>query len=157
MTALGHFYEWGESVAYSNPAVTDFKNQFVRDFPYGTDPTTSVLDSDIANAFQFVNININQGLFADQGSYTLGYLLLSAHYLVFALRASSQGLGGQYNFAQNTKSVGQVSEGFTIPEHISNNPYLLMLTKTNYGAQYLELILPKLCGQIFTICGATLP
>ena len=144
-------------MAYNNPAVSDFKNQFFRDFPYGTDMSTSVLDQDIAIAFVSTNVNISQDFFADQGSYTLGYLLLTAHYLVLNLRASSQGLNGQFNFLQASKGVGSVSESFAIPQRILDNPELAMYAKTNYGAQYLQLILPQLTGQMFTICGGAQP
>lgn len=144
-------------MAFNNPAVADFKNQFFRDFPYGTDPSTSVLDQDITSAFQFVNVNINPDLFGDQGSYTLGYLLLSAHFLVMNLRASSQGLNGQFNFLQQSKSVGSVSESFGIPQRVLDNPEWAMLCKTNYGAQYLQIILPQMAGQVYTVAGSTRP
>lgn len=144
-------------MAWTNPSVADFKSQFVRDFPYGTDPSTSVLDSDITYAFAITNINISQGLFPDQGTYTLGYNLLSAHYLVTNLRSSTQGLNGQYNFLQNSKAVGSVNEAFQLPERIMANPYWSMLTKTNYGALYLQLLLPQMAGQIFSVCGTTRP
>lgn len=142
---------------YSNPTIVDFQNYFVRDFPYGTDPNVSILDQDIGNAFFSTNFNINQGLFENQGSYSLGYLLLSAHYLVMNLRQSSQGMNGQYNFLQSSKGVGQVSESFSIPERIMGDPYWAMLTKTNYGQAYLQLLLPQLAGQMFNAYGTTLP
>ena len=142
-------------MSFLNPTVADFKNYFVRDFPYGTDPSTSVLDADIAKAYGLTNINFNQNFWADQNSYTIGYLLLSAHYLVMDLRASSQGISGQFSWLQSSKSVGSVSEGLSIPERIMNNPELAILTKTNYGTQYLFLLLPQLTGQIFTVLGTT--
>lgn len=144
-------------MAFNNPSIVDFKNQFVRDFPYGTDPNTSVLDADIGNAFIFTNVNINQGNWSDQGSYSLGYNLLAAHYLVLNLRASSQGINGQYNWIQNSKSVQGVSEAFSIPDRILANPLFAMLAKTNYGAQYLQLLLPQLVGQSFVAFGRTRP
>lgn len=144
-------------MAFTNPSVADFKDFFARDFPYGTDPETSVLDSDITKAFTFTNINMNQGLFADQASYNVGYELMSAHYLVTNLRASSQGINGQYSFLDSAKSVGVVNETFSIPQRILDNPYWSMLTKTNYGAQFLQLILPQLTGQVFVAYGRTLP
>jgi hypothetical protein len=144
-------------MSYNNPAVADFKNQFIRDFPYGTDPSVSVLDQDIAGAFLFTNMSINQDLWPDQGSYTLGYLLLTAHYMVLNLRSSSQGLNGQFNWAQTQKAVGAVSESFQIPQRVIDNPELMLLTKTNYGATYLQLILPLLAGQMFSVMGRTKP
>ncbi len=144
-------------MAYDNPSVADFKSFFSRDFPYGTDPSVAILDGDIGKAFQFVNINVNQALFSDQGSYNIGYLLLSAHYLVMNLRASSQGINGQFAFLESAKSVGSVSQSFAIPQRVLDNPDWAVLMKTNYGAQFLQLILPQLGGNTFISYGRTLP
>lgn len=143
-------------MGFTNPAVQDFKNFFTRDFPYGTDPNVAILDDDIAKAFTFANPNINPALFGDQGSYTTAYLLLSAHYLVMNIRSSSQGISGQFSFLQQSKSVASVAESFAIPQRILDNPALAIFCKTNYGAQYVQFILPQLTGQIFNVCGATL-
>lgn len=144
-------------MAFTNPQVTDFKARFIRDFPYSTDPAIGVMDQDILNAFADTNVSINPDLFPDQATWNLGYLLYSAHCLVQNIRASSQGLNGQYSWAQTQKAVAGVSESFQIPERVQNNPALMMLTKTNYGARYLELVLPFLVGQMFTVCGRTKP
>lgn len=144
-------------MAYENPSVADFKNYFNRDFPYGTDPNTSILDSDITKAFAMTNININQALFGYQSSYTIGYLLLSAHYMVMNLRTSSQGINGQFNFLEQNKSVSAVAQSFAIPQRILDNPDLAILCKTNYGAQFLQIILPQLAGNMFTVLGSTRP
>lgn len=144
-------------MAYTNPAVSDFKTFFVRDFPYGTDANVAVLDADITKAFSFVDVNMNQGLFSTQASYNVGYLLLSAHYLVMNMRASSQGLSGQFNFLQQSKNVGSVAEAFGIPQRVLDNPDWSILCKTNYGAQFIQLVLPQLSGQIYTVCGGTQP
>ncbi len=140
-------------MAYTNPTVSDFKNQFVRDFPYGVDINNDVLDSDITYAFQFTNAQITNALFPDQGTYALGYNLLAAHFLVTNLRASSQGINGQYDWLQNQKSVGPVSESFTIPDRIPQNAFWSSLSKTNYGQNYLSLVLPKLTAPAFAVYG----
>lgn len=142
---------------YSNPSVADFKAYFTRDFPYGTDPNLAVTDQDISKAFQLANINLNQDLWADQASYSVGYYLLSAHYLVMDLRASSQGINGQFSFLEQSKSVGSVSQAFAIPQRVLDNPDWAVLMKTNYGATFLQLLLPQLTGQIYTVCGSTRP
>lgn len=144
-------------MAYSNPSVADFKSRFVRDFPYGTDIATTILDQDIANAFQMSNVNMNPDIWSDQASYTMGYLLLSAHFLVVNLQTSSQGIAGQYSFLQQSHSVGSVSESFAIPQKILDNPYFASLAKTGYGAQYLQLLLPRLVGQSITVAEMTKP
>lgn len=141
-------------MAYTNPSVPDFKAYFFRDFPYGSDVNENVLDADIANAMQMTNININQGLFAEQSDYNVGYLLLTAHYLVMNLRQSSQGLNGQFSFLEQSKGVGSVNSSFAIPQRILDNPNWSMLTKTNYGAQYIQILLPALTGQMYTVPGS---
>lgn len=143
-------------MGYNDPTIADFKTKFARDFPFGSTPET-VNDSDIANAYATTTAVLNPALFGNQQIYTLGYLLLAAHHLVTALRASSQGVAGSYSWLTASKSVGSVSESFSIPQRILDNPVLALLAKTNYGVQYLELILPKLVGQSFAVCGRTLP
>lgn len=144
-------------MGWQNPSVAQFKAQFIRDFPYGGDPDSAVLDGDIANSYQFTNMNINQGLFCDQGSYTLGYLLCSAHYLVMNLRASSQGINGQFAWLEQSKGVGSVNASFAIPQRILDNPYWSAFSKTNYGLAYLHILLPQLSGQMFSVAGRTKP
>lgn len=145
------------SNGYVNPSVLTFKEYFTRDFPYGVDPDTSVLDSDINKAFGQTNVNINQNLFSSQADYTIGYLFLAAHFLVIDLRMASQGISGSYAWVVTSKSVGSVSESFQVPERIMANPEFAMLTQTNYGAKYLQLLLPRLTGQIFSVRGSTRP
>lgn len=137
-----------------NPTVRDFKDYFFRDFPYGTSKE-SVMDQDITSALSDADFNFNPSLFSTQEKYTLGFLCLSAHFLVMNLRASSQGVAGQYAWLQSSKSVGSVSEGLSIPQRILDNPEMAMLSKTTYGAKYLMLILPQLAGQIFSVHGRT--
>jgi hypothetical protein len=144
-------------MAFNNPTITDFKSFFVRDFSYGADPNTSIIDQDIANAYAETNVNFNPALWADQENYTLGYLLLSAHYLQININSSSQGISGQFSWNTTSKSVGSVSQASQIPQRILDNPLYAWLTKTNYGTRYLMLLLPQLTGQMFTAYGSTRP
>jgi hypothetical protein len=141
-------------MAYNNPSVADFKAFFFRDFPYTSDINTGVVDQDIAKAFQQANLSVNQELWGDQSSFSMAYLYMAAHWLVIDLRAA-QGVGGQYNWVTTSKSVGSVSESFQIPQRILDNPELAMLAQTNYGAKYLQMVLPQLTGQVFSVCGTT--
>jgi hypothetical protein len=143
-------------VAYTIPTVSDFKNYFVRDFPYGTEQV-SVMDSDISRAIVDAGINFNEALWSTQATYNVGFLLLTAHYLVLNLRASAQGIQGQYEWLLSSKGVGSVSVGISIPDRILNNPTFSMLTKTTYGAQYLEYVMPQLVGNMYAVCGRTSP
>lgn len=142
-------------MSYTNPTVADFKNYFVRDFPYGTDPETSILNADIERAMAETEATINTGLFSSQAIYNVGYYNLTAHFLVLNIRASSQGIAGQFAWLQTSKSVGSVSESLSIPQRILDNPEYAWLTKTNYGTKYLMMILPQLTGQMFVVCGGT--
>lgn len=139
---------------FSNPTIDDFKTYFVRDFVYGIDNTT-VMDSDIGKAFGQTDINMNPALFGTQANFTLGYLFLAAHYLCMDLRMSSQGVAGQFSWLQTGKSVGNVSESLAIPPRVLENPMYAYFSKTNYGAKYLQMIWPKLSGQVFTVHGRT--
>lgn len=143
-------------MAYAVPTTVDFKAYFVRDFPYGT-TVEFVTDADISSAIVDAGFNFNSDFFSSQANFSLGYMLLAAHFLVLNLRASSQGVAGQYAWMTSSKGVGPASEGITIPQRILDNPELAMLSKTYYGAKYLMFILPQLSGQIFTVCGGTQP
>lgn len=144
-------------MAYTNPDVQAFKDYFYRDFPYGTDPETSVLDQDIQKAYGQTNINISEAIWSNQAEYTIGYLLLAAHWLVIDLRMASQGIAGAYSWVTTSKSVGSVSESFQIPQRILDNPEMAQLAQTNYGAKYLQLLLPRMAGQMFNAYGSTRP
>jgi len=137
------------------PTVSDFKAYFVRDFPYGTDMETTVLDSDIQKALDKAALQINSKCLSDQAEYTQGYLLLAAHYLVMALRTASQGIASSYKGDVASRSVGGVSESYSIPEWINQNPLYSSFTRTGYGNEYLLMILPCLVGNILVVDGRT--
>src|SRR3990167_319570 len=123
------------------PSISDFKNYFVMDFPYGTGSDyTKVLDADITKAINEAAFLINEALFSTQAKFTIGYLYLTAHFLVTDLRNASQGITGAYNWLTASKGVGSVSEGYVIPEFLMKNPTIAMLSKTNYGARYVQII-----------------
>lgn len=138
------------------PSVAEFKAQFVRDFPYGSD-SSAVMDADITSAITLAGFNVNEGLFATEAEFKFAYNYLAAHYLVMSIKASSQGLGGSFNWIESAKSVGSVSQSFAIPEKIMNNPLYAMFTKTPYGAMYLSLVLPLTYGNVVAVNGATQP
>jgi hypothetical protein len=142
---------------YLFPSIPDFKAYFSRDFPYSDDPKSGVTDADISKAYGQARQNLNESLFANQEMFSQGFLLIAAHYLVIDLRMASQGINGQFSWIESSKSVGSVSQSFSVPDSIMRNPYLAMLSKTNYGAKYLELILPQLYGNVSIAYGRTLP
>lgn len=144
-------------MAYTNPDVEAFKSFFARNFPFGTDPTTSVTDADIVNAMVMTNGNINPCLFGTQQFYNPAYLNLTAFYLVNMLQAAAGGIAGVNQFLEASKSVGAVSQSFQIPDAYAKNPLWAMYMRNSYGAAYLMALLPGLTGQIFTVGGTTQP
>lgn len=144
-------------MAWVNPTIEDFKAYYFRDFPYGTDPNTSVLDADIAKAFGMVDPYFTEQYYSSQATYDYAYFSLAAHYLVMNLNASSQGINGQFNWLEQSKGVGAVNQSFAIPQKILDNPMLAMFSKTNYGAMYLETLIPRLVGACFIAPGSTRP
>ncbi len=144
-------------MAYTDPTVANFKSQFQRDFPYGTDPSIAVLDSDITLAFSITSNQINQGLWGTQNEYQYAYLYLAAHYLVMNLRNSSQGLSGAFAWLTSSKGAGGISQGLSIPQRVLDNPNFAQYYTTNYGAMYLNLLWPNLTGQMFVAAGRPHP
>ena len=142
-------------MSFTNPSVTDFKDYFVRDFPYGADIDEHVVDADISKAIDQALCQINENLFCSQTEYNTGFLNLVAHYLVMNIQASSQGLSGRFEWATTSKSVGSVSIGSAIPESITANPQYAWLSTTNYGLNYLMIIMPRLYGNMFISEGRT--
>jgi len=116
-----------------------------------------VLDADIAKAFAEAKIVFNQGLFGTDDEITLGYLYLTAHYLANDINAAQQGVAGAGSFSVASRSVGNVSESYAIPEAYTSDPILAFFAKSSYGLKYLSLVMPKLVGNMIAIGGTTQP
>lgn len=109
-------------------------------------------DSDILNAFQEAYINFNEGLFSDENTKMLVFLYLTAHYLTVDFN-NAMGIG-QLGIP-TSKSVGSVSQSFTIPAWLQKSAGLSMYATTGYGVKYASLIRPYLIGNIITVKGRT--
>lgn len=141
---------------YTNPTVADFKTYFFRDFPYGTDLAVNVTDADIAKAMLQTSQTINWILFpVGQTQYNIGYFNLSAHIMALNFQQSSQGISSQQDWLLNSKSVGNVSVGISIPQEILDNPNYAYYTQTKYGTAYLMMIWPYMKGMMFATIGRT--
>jgi len=146
--------------AWEKPTVAEFKTQFRRDFKYApdSDPTNLdyICDVDITNAYSQADVNFNPGLgFGTDAERTLAYLFLAAFYLVFDLQNSAQGVGSQSNFPISSKSVGNVSISFQIPESLMKNPSIAIYSQNGYGLKYISLVYPFLIGNVGTVWGTT--
>lgn len=117
-----------------------------------------VLDSDVTKAFAQAKIKFNQALFDTDADIEMGYLWLTAHYMVIDLQAALQGVassGGSFNVS--SRSVGSVSESYDIPEVYKKSPFVSFLAKTAYGEKYFSLIQSRLVGNTFVVGGGTRP
>lgn len=117
-----------------------------------------VTDYDIARAITMaLAFNMTQALFGSQDAFTTAYDLLAAHYLCETLQAGMTGLRGQADWLTKSKTVANVKQDFEIPDRILKSPYLGKLSKTTYGAQFLELVSPQLIGNVQSFRGQTNP
>lgn len=119
---------------------------------------SKVTDFDISAAMSRAFVfNLTQSMVSSQAAFTQLYNLLSAHYLCENLQASGAGLGGKAEWVTNSKTVGNVTESYNIPDRVMRSPILSKLSKTTYGSQFLELISPQLIGNIQVFHRNTLP
>lgn len=116
-------------------------------------PDEKVSDLDISHAYAESDITFNTSLFGDNASLILGYLYLSAHYLVNDLNAG--GVDSNPTGIVNSKSVGNVSEGYSIPDWQLKSPVYSFYTKSSYGLKYLNMVLPRLVGNVVSVEGGT--
>ena len=111
-----------------------------------------VQDNDIDKAFNEACATFNGSLYEANVIQT-AWLYLTAHFLVMDLRAN--GVQSESFKLSNSKSVGSVSESYTIPQWILDNPLYSYYSKTSYGSKYLTITLPKLIGNVASVWGGT--
>lgn len=137
--------------------VAEFKTWFSRDFPYSDDPNVGITDNDITKAFSEASLIFNPTFWDTEDNKKLGFLYLTAHYLVIDLQNSSQGINGRYEGIMSNKSVGSVSVGYQLPSWVTDNPVYSLLAQTRYGMKYLSMIIALMVGSVVSVKGATHP
>ena len=80
------------------------------------------------------------------------FLYLTAHYLTIDF---NNAIGKNNIGILTSKSVGSVSEGYTIPNWLANSSALSVYASTGYGIKYASLIRPYLIGNVMLFKGAT--
>jgi len=108
-------------------------------------------DSDILNAMAEANVNFNEGLFPNEATAKLVFMYLVAHYLTVDF---NNALGSGIIGIATSRSVGSVSESYSIPNWILNNAGLAPYATTGYGMKYATLIRPYLVGNFFIVKGS---
>ena len=109
-------------------------------------------DLDILEALEEASICFNHALFEDCNKARTAFLMLAAHFLTVDF---NNALGINQSGITTSKSVGSVSEGFTVPDWLRASPVLSAYATTGYGVKYASLIQPYLAGQILLIPGRT--
>ena len=140
-----------------------FKDEFDRDFQYGSG-LDKVRDKDINRALTEANALFNAALWATDEELQSAYLYLSAHFLVMnlqvagGLRKKGKSLGAKNRGGGviQSKSVGQVSVNFTVPDFVTNDATLSQLLRTDYGMKYVQLLAPRLVGNVGLVTGTGL-
>lgn len=139
--------------------VQEFKTYFDRAFNYAPieDPDNKeyIRDKDIENAFAQANLNFNESLWDNDDNKKLAYMFLTAHYLCMDMQMSEAGINSQGQFQMNSKSVGNVSASYTIPEMYQNDPILNYFSQTQFGCKYLSMLIPRAVGRIAVVRGTT--
>lgn len=121
------------------------------------DKYSYILDEDIEKAFTQALPNSNPlfgGTYAEKVNI---YLHLVAFYLVFDIKNSSSGINSGFTGTLSSKSVGDVSEGYAIPNWMMQDPMYSIFASNGYGLKYLSLIAPYLSMTIlFSKGGSTI-
>lgn len=116
-----------------------------------------VTDDDINRAFAEAKRTFNQSLWGDDDTITLGYLYLTAFWLAYDLKAAMGGMSGSVSMPVTSRSVGNVSESYGIPQAYLDDPALGIYTSNPWGLKYLGMLIPMLRGNVGVVCGATRP
>lgn len=125
---------------------------------YQDDSDNWVQDADITKAFSEAQICFNQTFFNTDPNIQIGYLYMTAHYLVIDLRAAmAGGINASGDFPLASRTVGSVSAGYAVPAAYTENPQLSQYTTTAYGMKYLTMVLPQMVGNIVAVWGGARP
>lgn len=117
---------------------------------YSDDVLNYTRDSDILEAIAEASVNFNESLFSDETTAKSVFLYLAAHYLTVDFKNA---LGTNQIGMVTSKSVGSVSEGYSIPDWIMKNSALAPYATTGYGIKYATLLRPYLVGNIMIFKG----
>ena len=160
-------YNTGDKVYYEvnnkfytciNDGVTSLPTVAVDWTAYEDDAEDYVQDGDIDKAFIEGKLSFNESLVYSEGDCSIikhVFYYLTAHYLVMDLRTAQAGISSTGEHLISSKSAGNVSVNYVIPDAYINNPMLNFYTKTSYGLKYLNIIHPAMVGNFGVVTGAT--
>lgn len=141
-------------------SVAEFKTKFDRAFPFGSG-LDAVRDSDINSAFDDALLVYNPALWSTADG-KVAFLYLSAHYVAVMIQATgglkssvgAEGVDNRSNGITASKTVGSVSVSYeALAEQIKKIPALMPFWETEYGKRYVQMLLPKLVGNVGLVGG----
>ena len=121
------------------------------------DKADYVCDCDIERAFKEANTTFNDGLCGTDESAQLMFLYLAAFYLAYDLSVASGGAYGSVNFPATAVKVGSVSEQYYVPKAYLEDPILGFYARNGFGLKYLNMLYPRLVGNVGVVAGWSLP
>lgn len=116
-----------------------------------------IVDDDIERAFVEAKGNFNEEIFETCELKTLMFYYLTAHYLCMDWRNATNSLGTSTTFSAQSKSVGNVSVSYAIPQRYLNNPFMLYLSQTGFGNKYASYLIPRMTARCMVVHGRSLP
>ena len=116
-----------------------------------------ILDSDIERAFAEAKANFNEKMFETPELMEIAFYYLSAHYLCIDQRNADGSYGAGYTGMAQSKTVGNVSASYVVPQRYLNNPYYAFLAQTGFGNKYLSYIIPRSVARCMWVAGRSLP
>jgi len=139
--------------------VAEFKAQFDRDFIYGSGKET-IRDQDISKALTEATSVFNADLW-DTSELKPAFLYASAHFLVLNIQMAGglnpsptgKGIDNRGGGITQSKSVAQVSIQYGIPQTVLESPILNQFLRSDYGLRYLQMITPRLVGNVAVVGG----
>ena len=116
-----------------------------------------VSDKDIRKAWGEALISFNETLLGGCEEAKTAFLYLVAFYLSYDLSLVQTGAYGKIGFPATEVRVGSVSEGYYIPKVYLENPVLGFYAGNGFGLKYLNMVYPRLIGNVGVVAGWSLP
>lgn len=121
------------------------------------DKNDYVTDCDIERAFDEANIAFNDALCGTDSGSQIMFLYLAAFYLAYDLAVAAGGAYGSVNFPATGVKVGNVSEEYYVPKAYMEDPILGFYARNGFGLKYLNMLYPRLVGNVGVVQGWSQP
>jgi uncharacterized protein DUF4054 len=147
------------------PTVAQFQARFTRDFNYNGSGTDVVTNNDVQNALNDGEALFNQSLWSSTTEQLTAYLFLAAHLLVLNIQVAgglsarnlNEGVMSTGDGVIQSKGVGAINVSYRLPTRLADSAILSEFMRTNYGRRYLQMLVPRLVGNVQVVGGYVEP